>query len=319
VSRKRRHTQARSISNTRSSHGNISWAWRRQRLRRKQRKPRPRKRRLPARLRHRLRRRLPRLPRRSRPARHRPLCGQLLQPRPLLCDPRRERLQRQQRQLLVAYQPAPRPFRRQRLLQLGIRRRIPRQPDQERSRQRRPPGPACRLRSVQRRLVRLERRPVLRRELPVRRGRRVHPQRAKDFLRVPDSPAHTKIVPALPRECDLPLLQVRSGPAVHQDPVAHLGPEALRRDFRSDPEDVRVRQSRSAVRGLEPPVEFPRRNLGSLCTPASRRRPEDGRRLKNGMRKASAGFIRCERAQALVRAAPRMSSQSRPCSGSRAL
>ena len=34
--------------------------------------------------------------RRSRPARHRPLCGQLLQPRPLLCDPRQERLQRRQ-------------------------------------------------------------------------------------------------------------------------------------------------------------------------------------------------------------------------------
>jgi hypothetical protein len=101
--------------------------------------------------------------------------------------------------------------------------------------------------------------------------------------------------------------------------VAHPDPEALLRDFRSDPEDVPDRPSPSAVRGLEPPVEFPRRNLENLCTPASRRRPEDGRRSKNGMRKVSAGFIRCERAQALVRAAPRMWSPSRRCSGSRAL
>jgi hypothetical protein len=121
------------------------------------------------------------------------------------------------------------------------------------------------------------------------------------------------------RECGLQLLRVKSGLAVHQDPVVRLVPEVHRRDFRSDPEDVPVRQNPSAASGLGPPVEFPRRNLENLCTHASLRRPAGGRRSRNDMRKVSAGFIRCERAQALGRAVPRTWSQSRRYSGSRAL
>jgi hypothetical protein len=299
--------------------GSISLVWSLRKLRRKPRKPRRPKRRPRAPLRDQLRHRL-------RPQRRRNLPDQFLchcaeRPRLLRllpCELLREPRQCPRLLRRVALQRALLQLRPHRLRQLDIRLRIRLRRDRASLLQRRLRDQAHRQRSVQRQPAQPGHQ-VLQQLRRVRHVLQARRQQARDFPRARARPALTRIVPALPRECALRLLLVKSGRAVRRDRVVRRVPAVLHQDFRSAPEaEDAPETNQSAASGPALQAAFRKLNRESRCMHASLPLRAGGPQSKSDTRRANADFIRFARAPVWEQAAPHTWSRSRRCSGSRA-